>query len=85
VSGVGLGDHRFAFFKEATVSLISSQSEILKKDVYLIEKIEKESQEKMLHLKAIYIIRPTDKNIAYLAKEVKDPKFSEYFICNCSF
>jgi vacuolar protein sorting-associated protein 45 len=61
--------------------LISSQSEILKKDVYLIEKIEKESNEKLSHLKALYLIRPTEKNLAYLFREVKDPKYSEYYIC----
>ena len=66
----------------AYISLISSQSEILKKDVYLIEKIEKEQAEKMNHLKAIYIVRPSEKNMAYLYKEVKEPKYNEYYICN---
>ena len=62
--------------------MICSQSQILKKNVYLIETIEKASAEKLLHLGAIYFIRPTDDNMNKLIKEIKDPRFREYNICN---
>jgi len=62
------------------ISLICSQSQILKKNVYLIETIEKASAEKLLHLGAIYFIRPTDDNMNKLIKEIKDPRFREYNI-----
>lgn len=41
------------------ISLVYSQSQILKKDVYLIEKIEKLSTQKMQHMKVVYLVRPT--------------------------
>ena len=45
------------------ISLIFSQSKILKKDVYLIERIEAPGEGKMLHLKAVFFIRPTEENL----------------------
>lgn len=34
----------------------------------------------MLHLKAIYFVRPTKENIDLIKKEIKDPRFAEYYI-----
>jgi len=50
--------------KETTsiIALIISQSQILKKNVYLIETIENMSQEKMMHLNVIFFVRPTEEN-----------------------
>lgn len=62
------------------ISLICSQSQILQKDVYLIEKIESQQREKMSHLKAIYFLRPTVNNMALLQSELADPRFGEYYI-----
>ncbi|EAR92468.1 vacuolar protein sorting-associated protein (macronuclear) [Tetrahymena thermophila SB210] len=62
------------------ISLIFSQSKILKKDVYLIERIEMPSDGKMQHLKAIYFIRPTEENLKLLQKEIEKPRFAEYYI-----
>ena len=63
------------------ISLICSQSQILKKNVYLIETMEKASTEKLLHLSVIYFIRPTEDNLYKLANEIKNPRFREYNIC----
>lgn len=41
------------------ISLVYSQSQILKRDVYLIEKIEKQSDQKLQHMKVVYLVRPT--------------------------
>lgn len=57
------------------ISLICSQSQILQKDVYLIERIEQKQKEKMIHLKAIYFIRPTFSNMEMLEEELKDPRY----------
>jgi len=62
------------------ISLICSQSQILKKNVYLIETMEKASTEKLLHLSVIYFIRPTEDNLYKLANEIKNPRFREYNI-----
>ncbi len=63
------------------ISLICSQSQILKKNVYLVETIENPSSEQLQHLSAIYFIRPTGDNIMRLTKELKEPRFREYNIC----
>ena len=64
------------------ISLICSQSQILKKNVYLIETMEKASTEKLLHLSVIYFIRPSEDNLYKLANEIKNPRFREYNVCN---
>ncbi|KAM3139618.1 hypothetical protein pb186bvf_008263 [Paramecium bursaria] len=62
------------------VSLIYSQSQILKKDVYLIEKIELQNKTKLQHMKVIYLLRPTQENQKFLIEELKNNRFSEYYI-----
>jgi vacuolar protein sorting-associated protein 45 len=59
------------------VSMVYSQTQILEKEVYLIEKLGKE-HEPLSHLKAAVFVQPTQQNIELLKKEVKDPKFKEY-------
>jgi len=62
------------------ISLIFSQSKILKKDVYLIERIEAPGEGKMLHLKAVFFIRPTEENLKAIQREIERARFSEYYI-----
>lgn len=61
--------------------MICSQSQILKKDVYLIEKINKQSNEKLTHLKAIYFVRSTTENLDIIKLNLKEARFSEYYLC----
>lgn len=43
-----------------TVSTVYSQTQILQKDVYLVERLEQAAQhEPMKHLKAVIFVRPT--------------------------
>lgn len=65
--------------------MICSQSQILKKDVYLIEMIHKQSKEPLLHLKAIYFVRPTQENLKAIKENIKNPRFSEFYLCNYLF
>jgi hypothetical protein len=41
------------------VSMVVTQSEVLKKELYLIERIEEPKRESMPHLKAICFLQPT--------------------------
>ncbi|XP_028411218.1 vacuolar protein sorting-associated protein 45-like [Dendronephthya gigantea] len=68
--------------KETTgiVSMVYSQSEILQKEVYLFERIDVPTRETMKHLKAITFLRPTKENIEHLIKELKSPKYGNYYI-----
>ncbi|CAD8099685.1 unnamed protein product [Paramecium primaurelia] len=64
------------------ISLIYSQSQILKKDVYLMEKIDAaaSTKQKLQHMKVIFLIRPTQENQTLLLQEIKDKRFCEYYI-----
>jgi vacuolar protein sorting-associated protein 45 len=58
-----------------------SQSDILKKSVYLVEKLgETTGHERMVHLNAAIFVRPTAKNIQMLCNEISQPRYGEYHI-----
>jgi len=62
------------------VSMVYAQSEILQKEVYLLERIEQPAREVMTHLKAIVFVRPTAESIDAVVKELKRPKYGQYDI-----
>lgn len=61
------------------VSVVYSQSDLLKKEVFLVELIESisKSKESMSHLKAVYFLRPTSENIQLLRRQLANPRFGE--------
>jgi vacuolar protein sorting-associated protein 45 len=61
------------------ISIIYTQSKLYKNDVYLIQKIQ-DVREKLMHLKAVYFIRPTKENIMLLKQEIASPHFKEYHL-----
>eukprot|EP01040_Poterioochromonas_malhamensis_P002387 gene2387-2534_t len=61
------------------VSMVYSQTQILEKEVYLIEILGKK-HEPMLHLKAAVFIQPSEDNYDLIAKELLEPKFKEYHL-----
>ena len=63
------------------ISMVYTQSEILEKEVYLVDRIETLNREKITHLKAVCFVRPTAENISRLCKELKDPKYGQYYLC----
>lgn len=65
------------------VAMVYSQSQILEKEVYLVERMDAE-HEPMQHLKAVYFIRPTRENIQTLCAEIARPRFAEYHVFFCS-
>mmetsp|Transcript_30432 Transcript_30432/g.86796 ORF Transcript_30432/g.86796 Transcript_30432/m.86796 type:complete len:580 (+) Transcript_30432:119-1858(+) len=67
------------------ISMVFSQSDILKHEVFLTECIDNEAffqqgDEKMRHMNAICLLRPTNKNFLSLARELKSPKYNEYHL-----
>jgi len=68
--------------KETTgiVSMVYAQSEILQREVFLFERIDSDGRETMKHLKAICFVRPTNKNLELLKKELKIPKYGMYYL-----
>lgn len=61
------------------ISIIYTQSKLYKNDIYLIQKIE-DVNEKLMHLKAIYFVRPTKENINFIRMEITNPHFKEYHL-----
>ncbi|CAK8575522.1 unnamed protein product [Lathyrus sativus] len=64
------------------VSVVYSQSELLQKEVFLVELVDSmsKSNEPMSHLKAIYFLRPTSENIQYMRRQLASPRFGEYHL-----
>lgn len=67
----------------SVVSVAYTQSELLKKEVFLVELVDSisKSKELMSHLKAVYFLRPTSENIQYLRRQLASPRFGEYHLC----
>jgi vacuolar protein sorting-associated protein 45 len=77
------------------VSSVYSQTEILSKEIYLVARLDDQSNPKLLkggddattskggkssHLKAVVFCRPTEVNIGLLVRELARPRFAEYHI-----
>ncbi|EIE27427.1 SM/Sec1-family protein [Coccomyxa subellipsoidea C-169] len=62
------------------VSTVYSQSEILEQEVYLVEKLDADPGEQLLHLKAVCFLRPTRENVARLRKELRSPRYGDYHL-----
>ncbi|XP_059280119.1 vacuolar protein sorting-associated protein 45 homolog [Lycium ferocissimum] len=64
------------------VSVVYSQSELLKKEVFLVELVDSISMSKeyMSHLKAVYFLRPTSENIQHMRRQLAKPRFGEYHL-----
>ena len=65
--------------KETTdmTSMVYSQSKILDKHVYLVERLDAK-HEPMMHLRALCLLRPTPANLDLITKELSEPKYAEY-------
>ncbi|OMP11403.1 Sec1-like protein [Corchorus olitorius] len=62
--------------------LDSQTSELLQKEVFLVELIDSisKSKESMSHLKAVYFLRPTSENIQHMRRQLSNPRFGEYHL-----
>ncbi|CDK28808.1 unnamed protein product [Kuraishia capsulata CBS 1993] len=67
-------------FTGPIISLVSTQSELLQHEVYLIDRLENLSRDKMRHLKCICFVKPTEETITALVDELQNPKYSGYSI-----
>lgn len=69
------------------MSVAYSQSELLQKEVFLVELVDSisKSRESMSHLKAVYFLAPTSENIQYLRRHLVAPRFGEYHLCKFCF
>lgn len=74
--------------KETTsiISMVYGQSEILQREVYLLERIDTaqplspDRDSGLRYLKCLVFLRPTAQNVALLARELRNPKYGAYYI-----
>jgi vacuolar protein sorting-associated protein 45 len=62
------------------VSMVYSQSQIMEKEVYLVELLNSGKTDRMPHLKAAVFIQPTPESVTALCRELTDPRSSEYHV-----
>ncbi|KAI7886716.1 Sec1-like protein [Lichtheimia hyalospora FSU 10163] len=62
------------------VSLVATQSNLLTKECYLIDRIDNRNREKMKHLKCICFLRPTPETLRYLIDELREPAYGDYYL-----
>ena len=69
------------------MSVVYSQSELLQKEVFLVELVDSisMSKEPMMHLKAVYFLRPTSENVVLVRRQLNHPRFGEYHLCEYHF
>ena len=64
-----------------TVANVYSQTEILDRDVFLVERLDQaRGHEPMRHLKAAAFVRPTAANLRFATEGAADPRFGEYHL-----
>ncbi|ODV97318.1 hypothetical protein PACTADRAFT_66277 [Pachysolen tannophilus NRRL Y-2460] len=60
------------------ISMISTQSELLQHEVYLIDRLDNFGRDKMRHLSCICFLKPDEESINYLITELQSPKYFQY-------
>ncbi|SCW00501.1 LAFE_0C05578g1_1 [Lachancea fermentati] len=63
-----------------TISMCTTQSELLEHEIYLVDTIENQQRDVMRHLKCLVYVKPTDETIGLLVQELQNPKYGEYQI-----
>lgn len=62
------------------ISSITSQTNILNKEIYLIDKVGNKSRQRISHLKCLVFITPTTESINQLILELSNPLYSQYYL-----
>ena len=62
------------------VSTAITQSALLKHEVFLIDRLDNSTRERMRHLRCLCFVRPSPDSVQHLIDELRDPKYGEYNI-----
>jgi vacuolar protein sorting-associated protein 45 len=60
------------------ISTSLTQSSLLSHEVYLTDRVDNTSRDRMRHLKCISLLRPSPESVAALEAELRTPKYSSY-------
>ncbi|KAF6771937.1 hypothetical protein AHF37_09087 [Paragonimus kellicotti] len=61
------------------ISLVSSMSQIMKQEVYLVERIQL-PRDPLEHLRCVCFLRPTRQNVMLISQELRKPNYSAYYL-----
>ncbi|SCU81120.1 LAFA_0C02850g1_1 [Lachancea sp. 'fantastica'] len=61
-----------------TISMCTTQTALLEREIYLIDTLENENRDVMRHMRCLVYAKPTDETIELVAKELSNPKYGEY-------
>lgn len=67
--------------KTPTISASFTQSALLENEVYLTDKLENGTRERMPHLQCIVYVRPCATSIQALCDELQHPRYGSYALC----
>ncbi|KAI4141732.1 MAG: hypothetical protein L6R39_005198 [Caloplaca ligustica] len=79
----GTGKMKILLLDSETVPIVSTattQSALLSHEVYLIDRLDNASRERMRHLRCLCFLRPSPDSIQNLIEEFRDPRYGEYYV-----
>ncbi|KAL9015020.1 MAG: hypothetical protein Q9173_000352 [Seirophora scorigena] len=82
-SASGTAKMKILLLDSETVPIVSTaitQSALLSHGVYLIDRIDNVSREKMRHLRCLCFLRPSPDSIQNLIQEFREPRYGEYYV-----
>ncbi|KAJ3191155.1 vacuolar protein sorting-associated protein 45 [Irineochytrium annulatum] len=62
------------------ISVVVTQSQLLSREIYLVDRLDTKAREKMRHLKCIVFARPTPESIQSLVEELREPSYGDYYL-----
>jgi len=64
----------------AIVSTAITQSFLLNQDVFLTDRVDNRKRDRMIHIKCIAFLRPSQESIGALVEELRNPRYGEYHL-----
>ncbi len=62
------------------ISTSFTQSSLLSHEVYLTDRVDNSSRDRMRHLNCVALLRPTPQSIAALTNELRQPRYKSYWL-----
>ena len=66
--------------KVPIISTATTYSALLNHEVYLTDRLDNQSREKMRHLRCLCFVRPSPDSVQLLIDELREPKYGEYIL-----
>ncbi|KAL8761407.1 MAG: hypothetical protein Q9184_002465 [Pyrenodesmia sp. 2 TL-2023] len=79
----GTAKMKILLLDSETVPIVSTaitQSALLGHEVYLIDRLDNASRERMRHLRCLCFLRPSPDSIQNLIEEFREPRYGEYYV-----